>query len=130
MSVVEKHASFISSKHYCVVSCCLAALVLIGQALATRVGPRPILSVPATLGPDSPEAPPPESSSLGASPPKGPPPYQAQERDTKDLVYGETAARSFVKALVWRITAAVITLVGVQTSDKCLGAKEVPVVHV
>lgn len=27
------------------------------------------------------------------------------------LVYGETAGRSFVKALVWRLTAAVVTLV-------------------
>lgn len=37
------------------------------------------------------------------------PPSESEKQP--ELVYGETATRSFVKALVWRLTAAVVTLV-------------------
>lgn len=66
-----------------------------------------MFSLLATAEPDSGEGL--RSEGITPGPPSGP-----QGREPQDLVYGETAARSFVKALVWRITAAVITLVSVK----------------
>lgn len=67
---------------------------------------RPLISLLATAEPKSGEG----LRSEGT--PQGPP-SSPQDREPQDLMYGETAARSFVKALVWRITAAAITLVSV-----------------
>lgn len=66
-----------------------------------------MLSLLATPEPESGEGL--RSEGVAKGPPSGP-----QDREPQDLVYGETAARSFVKALVWRLTAAVITLVSLK----------------
>lgn len=39
------------------------------------------------------------------------PPKDTKEEPRPMLVYGESATRSFVKALAWRLTAGVVTLV-------------------
>lgn len=78
-----------STSSHCFVSSprCLLAL----QALARRAK----VSMLATPLPDTPTEPPTDSD-----PAPGP-----------ELVYGESTTRSFVKALVWRLTAGVVTLV-------------------
>lgn len=62
-----------------------------GQEAASRA----MISMLATPLPDAATEPPGDSSSI--------PPEK--------LIYGETTARSFVKALLWRLTAAVVTLI-------------------